>query len=154
MSKLGLPLKFDYRMMALIRELVTKERHRVWMEEKVQNLKYETKQFPTIKEAYKVIIEDCRNPWLRQGLCNLILDEIESVEDQLKAGLSGGVFHCDECDMDVYVLKEESPQNKHFLHLPLWRHLSCGHVVGIRGKPLSIEDQKKLKVPKKWRKVK
>ena len=139
MSKLGLPLKFDYRMMALIRELVTKERHRVWMEKYAPNMMRNStpEQF---KEAYSKIIEECRNPWLKQGLCNLVLDEIESVEDQLKAGLSGGVFHCDECDKDVYVLDQESPQNKQFLHLPKWRKLSCGHTVNIRGKVIQKEE--------------
>ena len=150
MNKLGLPLKFDYRMMALIRELALAERHRIWMEKYAPNF---TKSATSedFKEGYKKIIEECRNPWLRQGLCNLILDEINSVEEQIQIGLYEKSMHCEACDRIVYVLASEPPRNKDFLHLPLWRHLSCGHVVGIRGKPLSIEDQKKLKVPKMWR---
>ena len=143
MSKQGLPLNFDYRMMSLIRELIQKERHRVWTEEYSSNFKKGTSP-EKIKEGYKKIIEDNRNPWYRQGLCNLILDQCNEVEDLLKASLEGKNIHCNACDKEVWILHSEPVRNYDFISLPRWRALSCGHIVSITGKVFTEEEKTKI----------
>ena len=130
MVKIGLPLKFNYPMMSLIRELIAAERHRVWMEHYAPNLK----RSATAKENYTKIIEDCRNPLLRQGLCNLILDECNNMEDLIQANLRGRNIFCDTCGEERWVINEEQNVNKEFIHLPRWRELSCGHIINPFGK--------------------
>lgn len=143
-NKIGLPLKFDYRMMALIRELVSNERYRIWTEDKMPNMKRGSTS-AQFKEAYEKIIEECRNPWIRQGLCNLILDEINDMEEQLKIAMSPDSIHCPECDKLVYITISEPPRNKDFMHLPRWRELSCNHAVDIQGRLLSSEKLQQFK---------
>lgn len=143
MKKQGLPLKFDYRMMSLIRELVQKERHRVWMDEYAPNFMRGTSP-EEFKEGYKKVIEDNRNPWLRQGLCNLVLDQCYEVEDLLKACLKGKNIFCETCGEERWITRSEPARNYEFLPLPRWRLLSCGHMIDLTGKVFSEEEKTKI----------
>jgi hypothetical protein len=129
--------------MSLIRELAQKERHRIWMEEYAPRLK---KGLPVgyINKKYKTIIEDDRNPFLRQGLCNLILDQCNEVEDLLKVSLEGKNIFCPECDQERWIVRSEPPRNYDFIPLPRWRLLSCGHMIGITGKVLTEKEKNKI----------
>ena len=142
-SRKGLPLKFDYRMMALIREVVGKELHQVWMERYASNFNRNTPP-KAFKNAYKIVIEDCRNPWLRQGLCNLILEEINRVEALIQANIKGLGFECPKCGSQ-YIVDQEPKGKQDFMYLPKWRELSCGHIVGITGRILTDEEVNKLR---------
>ena len=78
-------LNLTYPQIALLRELLRKEKHAIWTEKYLPM----ATRMPDIddkddRKIYKKVIGDVRNPWLRQGLCNLILDKIDELENTIQ----------------------------------------------------------------------
>ena len=158
MKRQGYALLLDYRLLAHVRELLQKERHRIWMEKYAPNIKRNTPA-KIYKDYYKKIIEDNRNPWLVQGRCNLILDQIDEIEQLIQMALKGRNMYCDECKENSWVLKEEPPKSElgRIFHLPHWRELACGHVISLTGKVLPeshewVKEAKKTPYPSERKK--
>lgn len=149
MNREGLPLRFNYPMMATIRELASNERYRIWTKERLPHFKRNTTD-EEYKKAYKLMIEDERNPFTKVGLCNLILDEIQGVENQIKYALDPLHYYCPKCDKEVLIADEDNSSHYGFVQMPAWRELSCGHVVNMFGiiKNAKIKRERKLIVEK------
>ena len=142
---MSLPLKFDYRAMAIIRKLALDKRYEIWMERYAKNATRKLRNNPEqMQKAYKEIVENDRNEWSEIGQLNRIIDECNFVEESLQSNIYGSVI-CPVCTREVHIIHKESNFNKDFLHLPRWRELSCYHFINPFGKALTEEKVEEYK---------
>jgi hypothetical protein len=137
----GFTLSLTYPELSFLRELLRKERFRLWCEKYTPILRKNT-PIKEVERYYKISVEENRNPLEPQGLCNLILDQIDVIEEDLQATLRDGM-DCPICGHVKDIIDEDKPKSKKnsFNFVPKWRKLSCGHVIDLIGK--AVEEIKK-----------
>lgn len=76
-------LELTYKQLALLRELLSKESDKIFSDKIKISKETGFEQISLIQQKFKKIV----NPFCREGLCHLILKDIEKIEEKIQEEL-------------------------------------------------------------------